>query len=337
VVNLLSISRLPKGVNPHEEIMVKQRMIWDLITGLLVSYLSLQAVAADKHHYVISPHPMECHGYTSCLTLEECLKPSISCISSNAQILFLSGIHIVHSTKWVTAKNISNVSIIGDGTNVATILCRGMLSFIFIDAVNLHISGIEFVACGLEIPHYVMKKITQKANPSLGPNAAISVVTVHSLVLDKITIRDSYGYGVLGVNVLGHSVINKCRFEMNNWRQMPNCTGNNVNARRALHCIGGNLKLGYTDHGHIPTNYPLYTMNIVESNFSHGFGGIEKHSISDQVFAGVGGLGIISLQPVTHFATMINISNSNFSNNFHHWGGNTYIVDNNSTRKVPMK
>ena len=238
------------------------------------------------------------------------------------------------SRTWVIANHVSNVSLIGVGkkaANVAAIWCSGMLSFIFIDAANLHISGIEFVACGLQIPHYAMKKITGVTNPSLGPSAAISVVNVHTLVLDNITVRESYGYGILGVNILGHSIIRKCSFERNNWRHKSNCTAVDVIARTALHCIGGNLQLGYTDNGLVTMNYPLHTMNIVESYFSFGFGGIEKQSTSDQVFVGVGGLGIISLQPVTYYAIMIKISNSTFTNNVHYWRGNMYIVDDNST------
>ena len=119
-------------------------MIWSLITVILVSYLNILATAADEHHFVISPHPRECHGYTSsCLTLEQCLQLSISCISSHARILFLPGNHTVSSRTWVIANHVSNVSLIGVGkkaANVAAIWCRGMLSFIFIDAANLHIA-----------------------------------------------------------------------------------------------------------------------------------------------------------------------------------------------------
>ena len=46
-------------------------MIWDLITGLLVSYLSLQAVAADKHHYHL-------RGFTDSLP-----RATVSCESFN--------------------------------------------------------------------------------------------------------------------------------------------------------------------------------------------------------------------------------------------------------------
>jgi len=98
----------------------------------------------------------------------------------------------------------------------ATVNCsRNRLMFAFVEVENLHISDLHFYNCGLEVPTELLTNMLEYFNNST--QAALLFVSVTSLVVENVSVRKSYGYGLLSCNSLTVSVVG-CSFHCNNWR-----------------------------------------------------------------------------------------------------------------------
>ena len=200
----------------------------------------------------------QCPG-TPCLELNTYVHNASSYFLSTSDFIILPGTHFLDSH--VMVANIDNLQMIGapnlthylisvkvqeygfdsyDEDNKVTYLessthitCTSYndTGFVFVNITNLTIVNITFVNCGIYF------NLTDQS-------AGIHMVNVHNLLMVGVSIQNSTGYGLLGVNLLGHTQIVK-----------TSCIGNNQFIKNGL-----NIKIAnnFTCNGKAYANNSLY-------------------------------------------------------------------------------
>ena len=238
-----------------------------------------------------------CHN-SSWMTLSELLgkNPPYFVNASNTTVHFLQGTHTVTGIALTTAvvHNVSNLTLKGTCSNTghcspATVKCDGTFSFIFTDVTCLQISSIAFIECGAVVPrrlsdfvYSIWPPLQGKTSGTFqlkhGTKAALAFGNIHSLILTNVTIMKSWGYGILGLNLLGNSIIVNSQFLQNNYqtRFMPQCSNFSLKAKNmnVATCEGGNAMFFFYDNKHscpeTTSTYPRYSLKVYNSIFAHG-------------------------------------------------------------------
>ena len=160
--------------------------------------------------------------------------------TSNSIVLFLPGEHKLrnHWSKHLIVRGVNNITWHGEsaGRTVPSIYCEEDIGFMFADIVNLTIRNIEFVNCGHQLPSVLSHSILDSRrraprNPILFHAfatewcifhlysetwAAIAVANVDSVHMEHVTVKQSGGYGLFAINMLGRSSIDSCTFQDSN-------------------------------------------------------------------------------------------------------------------------
>ena len=168
--------------------------------------LSISAVQAEQKHFYVKPTSTssDCPRDEMCMTLSDYLQRVSEYFTSNTAIHFLPGNHTISepSRELIVVSNAQNLSLSGSINANDTILhCAGRLGFAFLNITNLKILNIRMSHCG-EIVTSLLTGTGFSIEMHPETKAALVLVNIHSLVLQKVQIEASYGYGLLGVNVL---------------------------------------------------------------------------------------------------------------------------------------
>ena len=241
-----------------------------------------------------------CNTRQPCLTLSEYVQNTSHYFSSNSVLHFLSGNHTISQTSRVIVQDVENISLVGS-TGRATVQCNGRLSFTFSEVHNLQISSICFTGCGLEVTddyRYVHAEPTRFGylvyQQLVQLKVALLFVECSSVVLENVTVMESYGYGLLGYNMI-NAELNHCLFHHNYWRTQvdSNVHSNrqNNNLSGGARGAGGNALFKFVSSMH---KNATRILNIFHSEFAHGRNQY-KHDldwVSKSPFDHGGGLGI---------------------------------------------
>ena len=157
--------------------------------------------------------------------------------TSNSIVLFLPGEHKLrnHWSKHLIVRGVNNITWHGEsaGRTVPTIHCEEDIGFMFADIANLTIRNLEFVNCGHQLPSVLSQSILdsrQRDHDGLYPInceqcifhlqnetwAAIAVANVDFVHMEHVTVKQSRGYGLFAINMLGRSSIDSCTFQDSN-------------------------------------------------------------------------------------------------------------------------
>ena len=217
-----------------------------ITTALLSSYL-VQGTAPRKSVtspvYVRPPDTVDCGGKTPCHMLQEYLKSWKEWFISDRMFYFLPGSHTVNETLLLTL-TVSNLSLSGTTATVynpaARIQCEGALAFHFLSSEYLKISDLAFIGCG-------------SADPKDSNHAAALILNAtQHVMLKNAVIEESYGYGVLGVNVFENFSMVNCVFSAKQ-------EGRNIPS--------GNVLIVYSYNRNSPI---LHTLTISHCTFRNG-------------------------------------------------------------------
>ena len=119
------------------------------------------------------------------------------------------------------------------GSNTAKIICMQPAILKFNSIVNLLISHLSVLYCGYPVLQFV--------NEQEHSSVAVYFLDIYALKLSNISVENSTGYGVVGVKILGISLISHSRFLFNNYHTL---NSTNCSPGSGL-CKGGNVYLFY--------------------------------------------------------------------------------------------
>ena len=120
------------------------------------------------------------------------------------------------------------------GSNTAKIICMQPATLRFYSMVNLVINHLSVLYCGYPVLQFVNGKELS--------SAALYFLNIFSLKLSNVSVENSTGYGVVGVNVLGNLSISHSRFLFNNYYTLSSATNSSYGLGS---CKGGNMYLFY--------------------------------------------------------------------------------------------
>ena len=290
---------------------------------------------------------VQCQGSASRYTVnsqkdfEHILCNSSYFFASGSTIELLPGDYTVESINYnVVVRDVTNVTWIGSSSPTShptvSVNCDGKASFIFINSTNLHISGIKFIQCGLAIPEVIAHEAVTVQSHSFyripnGTSAALLFINVYSLLIERVNITESPGYGLLAINLLGNSQIVDSFFHLNGiqaqiqysrskfYKLRENCT------KMMGSCKGGNALIVFQDTKALECS-KNDTFSVNGSVFSSGVTteSLIECSNSHCIIPGSSGLGIISGQ--TSYTIRILIINDTFIGNHAYSGANMLIV-----------
>ena len=254
---------------------------------LLAAILCMPRSAASqyKNTFYVTPNVSTCTkvNYT-CLDFKTYFNNASYYFQSGTEFIFLPGVHLFDLGSFLSVQDIVNMRLVGSDNftqrsvaedveeygfdpyaydkNISyhqsstIILCTNPSGLLFSNVLNLTLSNLTIINCGQNIAAF---------NISTG----IYLSDVYDLLVDGLSVRNSSGYGLFGVNVLGQSQIMRSSFVgsnqyvKNNLQQVPikNC----MNEVGRLYVpdnsgFGGNIIFQYSNE--VPTTSLKCQINI---------------------------------------------------------------------------
>ena len=269
-------------------------------------------------HVIVRPtdsDPSICGDHAVCDTLSNLILKNKAIFRDNlySELEFQKGRHEVsvgdHTHLLVNASR--KIIWQGNETAVTTISCESSFVFIFLYIKNLTLKNLTFSECGCQLPtqdHF----ISQYESEIRGASVAIALLDT-SFHMQSVTISQSRGYGLLGLNLWGTNNVTSCHFHGNNTeRSDGECTGGN-----AAFYFYTNQKLKKRK------SRAEVTLSIAHSTFQNGTDWSDESkqfscselinkSSSHPIFR-ANGLAIIAGQ--SNYRVKLQVTNTNFSQN----------------------
>ena len=181
------------------------------VLAVLVTLLTL--CHAIQTEYFVKPNDstpcpgLPCHTLSQYIHLQSVTQYRY--FASNARISFLPGVHEVGKVSELYIENVSNLTLAGynvsssHAASSAKIVCMKPATLVFSKVVNFVIQYLSIIYCGYPLLD--------------GLSAAVYMIDITSLKLLSISVENSTGYGLLGINLLGNSSVSHSRFIFNNY------------------------------------------------------------------------------------------------------------------------
>ena len=240
-----------------------------------------------------------------------------NCLAS-ATIIFASIIFVTFAR---------NLTLIGSESNVkpstrcshsdSIVFCTDYAGFFFVTIRSLNIVNLHFAHCGAVLYSGSIPKLPLIDTTFLKVYIALAMTNVQNLVLSRVTIEKSYGYGLFEMNIWNRSVITDSCFISNNEYvgKYQRC----IDPEYPASCTGGNLRLAYLDFP-LPGTPANNSLEINNSKFLRGISTIE----SEPHLGLAGGLEIVVGVLFDH-NIHITINNTVVAENSGFVGGNMHI------------
>ena len=194
------------------------------------------------------------------VTLAQLFTNTSSYFKTNTTIIFLPGQHRILQTSILRVSNVQGLVITGSSTIKsvsnendslveAEVVCHSSQrsGFLFSNMENLKIISLTISNCGV-LTSYEPRQFSPPSRN--GKMATFLFANVTNLTLDRVLVRNGYGYGMYGVNILGRSIISDSHFTNNT--------------------MGGNAFLKYVDLEFTAVCLIMHHLLIQDSSFTHG-------------------------------------------------------------------
>ena len=324
-----------------------------LLLRLMTSYVFVFCIEGENFRtetlnqecsFLVAPNNTSCPivAQIPCLNFSMYIQNASLYFRSQSTFCFLSGEHLVGDTANLMISNVSSLTLVGLGSLIlysvadkvneygliskydddksvtflqskSVIKCDKEYTFIFNNIFNLSLINLTLVNCGGPVNMLHMQ------DSYIGAcNVSVLLQNISNLILQTVSIQNSTGYGLLGMNILGHSSILHSSFVANNqivrnFLQLYNesisfCFDNSyysspliyINSAIGHKYAGGNAVFIYTELPNLSTASSLaitsclFTLSIdgsfqgpkVSKYFSNGTGlGIKMYQYSYTVDA----------------------------------------------------
>ena len=284
-------------------------------------------------------------GSSDCISLGDVLQT----ISSDTTLYLRPGTHLID--QFIPIYGLKNVSIVGcgDGTE-AIITCTDSMGLVFVNITDLTVQNIRIEDCGLtgqnltETLALLDGVIEIFFEVPSETTIAVFLGHVENLVMQNVTITNTSGLGLVGINVIGTSYISQVGFMFN--IRPSNCSffnGTSTLSSSVLdevgEMIGGGAYFLYQDYS--PAYRPTYdnrqySLNIDESKFIENsecsfLAYVEVSFMDSRVLqeagytvGGAGGLGLVLAQ--LHYGVNITTSSALIQNNTAVFGSGVHVA-----------
>ena len=208
---------------------------------------------------------------------------------SNSRVVFLSGVHVLESDNplSVTIRDAENLTLIGDDNSIiglyglpqpaTKVLCKTPVGFAFLSITNLSLVNLTMSGCGANISDTLYIEafvILTHGVHAIGDEqkAALFLVNISNLRIEHCSIQSSLGFGVLGVNTLGNTVIDQSVFLANNINilNLERCQFSPADNSDYTACNGGNMLLVFEDVFNCPSEKVQYSVTVSATVFAFG-------------------------------------------------------------------
>ena len=323
---------------PSEICRANMRRFNLLLLAVSLNSTLLQAASSSSNELFVKPaHDDDCLHQLPCFTFTEYIQNASSYFVSNTKVFFRPGRHIVSEYTQLIVEDISGLSLIGanrrmlEGSMLSTIIeCLQQGGFVFRNVKFLHISDIEVVRCGWKLPASLISTLP----PTPHARAALLMVNVYSMVLETVSVGESSGYGLLGVNILGNSSVIGCSFYRNMWREGQGEAIYNGGQNESR--PGGNALLVFNPKAsdllmEQDPELQQHVFQVTDCEFAHGVDASTwyKKGLHEYTLGGGSGLGFY-LEGIEghsfHWPLVILIHNSNIYSNAAPIGANALVI-----------
>lgn len=279
------------------------------------------------------------------LPLSCTLDAALQSVKSDMTLHLASGVHCIRS--FVLLHGWQKVTLIGEAGDVV-ITCKDGLGLAFVNITDLRLENLQIKGCGLqnsglnESLYLVREIVDMFIRIPAGVRIALFLGHIHNLWMENINIIDTLGYGLVGINVLGESLVRQSTF-CNNSHTNPVCNFGLLNVTLATglppSLFGGGAYFLYQDYH--PEYEAIYvdthhTLAIDDSAFfdnsdcsfmvqvALGYKDSELYRDFGYTVGGGGGLTVILSQ--VNYSVDATISNATMFNNIARFGSGATVV-----------
>ena len=232
-------------------------------------------------------------------------------------------------------RDVENVTLAGGfAADSARVECeRERANFVFLNVTGLRLQGLHFLQCGQKLGRELLYEAQTVQTRSFFlfdgdfEKAALFIVNVEDLFMDQVTVENSAGYGLLGMNILGKSSIERVYFYNNNRfaydiKECMNATGGEY----LFSCYGISMAIAYMDVGEqCPQTPVIHTLSISSCEVSRSVNPVESSL----------GSGLLVAMSQSNYGVEVNMDNVTCTHNQGSHGANMAflvydLVDNSS-------
>ena len=276
---------------------------------------------------------VDCDG--NCTSDQAAVGDALESFASNSILRFDPGVHVLQIPS--INRGLENVSLIGDGQLNTIISCEEGVGLAFVDITGLTIEHITLQRCGMNgenlsnVLNKLSKNISHKVPHSL--NVSLLLGNCRDTILRRVTVMNTIGVGLLGINVIGRSSFTHLNFSSNAYNSdLSSClasfTPTILHTRRYEQLIGGGAFLIYSDGPNLTENTSaelIIDQSTFENNKDCSITSMIALYLGQDYYASAtlrdmgyhigsgGGLSIILTQ--LNYDVEINVTSSHFQNN----------------------
>uniref|UniRef100_A0A1X7U9X8 Right handed beta helix domain-containing protein n=1 Tax=Amphimedon queenslandica TaxID=400682 RepID=A0A1X7U9X8_AMPQE len=218
----------------------------------------------------------DCSQFDTNMTGDYCMNVSeaLSSIASDTLLIFEPGIHSLAEP--VTIASIENIKLFSSSYLPTTIHCSSSVGIVFHNITSLYIEGLSFSRCRVDPSQ--LEYISDELGPRLelnitgGIGIGLIISSTIDTTLNRVTVRDTSGLGLLGVNMMGVVYIVNSYFINNT---SPSCYQYVMSlSNPGPELVGGGATLYYHDN----EVYESAWVHVVRSHF-HGNQGCNTNAL----------------------------------------------------------
>ena len=221
-------------------------------------------------NYILPCLTAPCTNCTSsCFTLDDYVNRKTSeKFLSDTTIVFLPGMHYLNADEHIIIRGIRNLTLrglgsptSGSGGSLSHIVCTSGSGLYLVNTTNIEISNLTISQCGGTV------------------SASLLAVDVYNFDISHTVIKNSTGYALGGINILGNCIISNSFFLYNNYDILESedkdihtlCQNRSLGLRKYRECVGGGAIFFYQDDDYVHFSSPqLHKLRVISSTFSHG-------------------------------------------------------------------
>lgn len=275
----------------------------------------------------------------TCIELDDALDNLIS----DSILKLEPGEHFLRECHGSHSLGLHDVSVIGDSVDHVTIRCHDEMGLVFVNVTNLVLSNVIINGCGLtnDSLRDVIAIVTGFLDFQffrIPYSIRIGLFLAHctNLNLSNSMITNTTGLGMLGINLIGNSMLHDVSFTHNVRKK---CKPVDEMLRYPYYSdptdydqIGGGAYILYQDvlDGFINSDLDSTELQIANCNFEYnaecsfaGYMNVNQYYADDYVIGGGGGLSIF--MPQIKFPVIALINDSHFIRNEARYGGGAHI------------